>query len=244
MKSSRFFEFKNNNKSFLLNHLFEKIKLLVPNLIQELKPNTLFYRSRKNFPINLKTKEEYMKELGPPPYKNSQNNRMSPDGISYFYLSENIETSLSEIGITILNNIFIGEFRLLKSIKIIDLSILNDFSFEKKYTNIFSVDYIHKTEDIINFFKEFSKEISKPVDNKDNSREYIPTQVLTEFIRSKGFKGIKYKSSKNPKGNNYVLFFGPEDNEYLEKYNEFFDLNNVFQYKVLSEVRIVQFDNI
>jgi hypothetical protein len=46
---------------------------------------------------------------------------------------------------------------------------------------------------------------SWPVTKSDSKSEYAPTQIISEFIKSKGYNGIIYKSSLT-QGHNYVLF--------------------------------------
>ena len=51
----------------------------------------------------------------------------------------------------------------------------------------------------IRFLHEFTKEVSKPISNR-NTMEYVPTQVMTEFFRyniKPSINGIVYMSSKN-----------------------------------------------
>ena len=56
---------------------------------------------------------------------------------------------------------------------------------------------------------QFAWEISKPVSEKEAKLEYVPNQLLAEYIRKLGYKGIIFSSSVNPGGKNYVLFYGP-----------------------------------
>lgn len=63
------------------------------------------------------------------------------------------------------------------------------------------------------FLKRFNKEVTKPVAQDDKDIEYIPTQVLTEYLRYmfKDYKrrtidGIIYGSSQEAKNKNLVLF--------------------------------------
>lgn len=235
LHSNRFFDFGNINRKRILAYLINELLSVLPNAKRIINKDKKFYRARKFDKIeDFENKEKYKKELGPPPYKVSlkKNNRMSPPGISYFYVADDIETCLKEIDASITEKIIIGEFMLKKEIKILDLSNFEISDKQKKeYTNIFSKKYKHKYIDLINYFKSFAEDISKPINDDDEIYEYIPTQVLTEFIRKVEFDGIKYKSSKNPKGNNYVLFFGPEDSPFIKNFNKTFELNNYYLYR-------------
>ena len=64
----------------------------------------------------------------------------------------------------------------------------------------------------------FAKDIARPVDRKDRSIhiEYIPSQVVTEFIRDSQFHygtvdGILYPSDLHAGGRNLVLFATQND---------------------------------
>lgn len=69
------------------------------------------------------------------------------------------------------------------------------------------------------FLYAFSSEITKPVERDERVHvEYIPSQVVTEYIRDakigkRGFDGIRYPSALKKKGSNIVLFATPENVE-------------------------------
>ena len=46
---------------------------------------------------------------------------------------------------------------------------------------------------------------AKPVRHPE-SKEYVPTQMIAELFKSKGFDGIRYKSLLSDDGCNLVLF--------------------------------------
>ncbi|MCP5417694.1 MAG: RES family NAD+ phosphorylase [Chromatiaceae bacterium] len=46
---------------------------------------------------------------------------------------------------------------------------------------------------------------TKPVTNEDESSDYVPTQILAEQFKSKGFDGVCFKSSMGA-GHNFILF--------------------------------------
>jgi len=70
------------------------------------------------------------------------------------------------------------------------------------------------------FARDFISELSAPYNKHENLIDYAPTQVLSEFIRSQGYDGIKFNSSQNPGGYNYTLFCGPKDDG-LDDYSYF-----------------------
>lgn len=142
-----------------------------------------------------------LKELSPAPPNRSKNNRMSPAGISYTYLSDKVDTCLSEIKAQIGDEVLMGGFETKRKLKILDLSIEPNFITK----SIFSENYNHNENWIEDFVKHFKQEISLTID--DNKEiDYVATQVLAEYIRKIGFRGIKYESSLVKGSYNYVLF--------------------------------------
>ena len=141
-------------------------------------------------------------EISPPPPNLAKNYRMSPAGISYTYLSTDIKTCLMEIKIKNCENAIVGEFITKKSLKILDLSYTPVYEVK----SCFSPDYDHSQNWIADFVDHFKNEISTPISEDDGELEYVATQLLAEYIRMKKYDGIKFKSSLNPEGFNYVLF--------------------------------------
>ncbi len=188
------------------NEFLKALKKIIDgnDLVKKLKAETTFYRARK--PEGSKIFKTAI-DLGPPPVKQSiQSNRMNPPGIPMLYGSDNIDLALREI---YSSKGYVGKFKVTKDINIIDLVKL------PKVPGVFSGAYYDEVQSL-QFINGFSKEISKPI-KRDNivHIEYIPTQVVTEFIkttkfRNKNIHGIKFKSA-NGGGNNLVFFAGQND---------------------------------
>lgn len=71
-----------------------------------------------------------------------------------------------------------------------------------------------------------SKEFSYP--NYGNPKDYIPTLYFCEYLRQKGFDGIKYKSVVSSEGTNVIIF----------------DTNSVDKAYKIIELRVFEVDNI
>ncbi|MCH7927666.1 MAG: RES family NAD+ phosphorylase, partial [Candidatus Dadabacteria bacterium] len=56
------------------------------------------------------------------------------------------------------------------------------------------------------FISQLEDVLSKPLRRSDNKLDYIPTQYLSEFIKSLDYDGIEYKSSLNTEGYNLAIF--------------------------------------
>ena len=71
-----------------------------------------------------------------------------------------------------------------------------------------------------------SKEFSYP--NYGNPQDYIPTQYLCEYLRQKGFDGIRYKSAVSPEGTNLIIFYTDSaDKAYKIVESRVFEVENV-----------------
>lgn len=149
--------------------------------------------------------------IGPAPYTAVKHNRMSPAGIPYIYLSNNIRTCSKETRIQDRQNVLLGKFSVKSSLKMLDLTTKNIESLPSYPGSIFSETYDADMLWIRDFLLQFAHEISKPIREDVSNLEYVPTQLMAEYIRKFGYQGIIFSSSVNPSGSNYVLFYGPID---------------------------------
>ena len=127
--------------------------------------------------------------MGKPSPKNSENGRASPKGIPYLYVASSANTAISEVRPVILDRVTVGEFRINQKISVVDLrrKIIGDpFRYGDNLREI--VDYLL-------FMHKLGSELSKTVSPRDSDTAYLPTQYLSEFIKSTGYDGILYGSS-------------------------------------------------
>ncbi|MGV8058638.1 MAG: RES domain-containing protein [Smithellaceae bacterium] len=185
--------------------ILEPVLLLLDDQSITLPLETTLWRAREEGTDIPKSAKEIQKALGPPPLDKAKHSRMSPSGISYMYLSDTPETCLAEIKPDVGTRTWLGQFLTKKDLKILDLADVR----AQYPDSIFSPDYDHDKNWATNFLKSFAHEISRPFKEESNALGYVPTQVFTELIRSKGYDGIKYKSSQRPTGTNFTLFCGP-----------------------------------
>ncbi len=179
------------------------------NLIKELKTDSHFFRARQHENENdIKS----ISDIASPPDRFARmSNRMSPVGVSMFYGAFDRITAIKEtrneknekekfISVAQLTNI--------NDLQIIDLTKLPPIPsiFDKENRK-----YYYSTIFLSAFVYELSKEIKR--DGKEHI-EYVPTQVVTEFIRyvfpeisNYKIDGLIYPSSKTKKGKCCVLFF-------------------------------------
>lgn len=191
-----------------LDHILPELGYIVKEhkLIKVLSVGTCYYRVRNH---DKSKKAANFKELAAPPSQFVKYpNRMSPEGVSMFYGSENLRLCLREAQVDKeaskddLMTSF-GRFELTQEINVIDFTELpqqpNFWSGEDNQT--------------LAFLYSFSKEISRPIEN-EKIEEYIPTQVMTGFFQHSfydryGIKidGLIYHSAKEKGSKCCVLFF-------------------------------------
>jgi len=176
---------------------FEKMRTVLPK-------GTSVLRARKFDPGVLIPSPIDESVCGPPPSHLARSMRMNPDGISYFYAAADETTCLLEVRASLKDQVVIGEFQNTRDLNIVDFTKLPE-----ELTDMFHPEYIHNERLELEFLEEFQNEISIPYSDKDSVIEYIPTQILTEYIRYLKYDGVKFKSSLVKSGSvNYLFFCG------------------------------------
>jgi hypothetical protein len=120
---------------------------------------------------------------------------MNPSGISYFYGSEDMGTCKKEVRPKPGEHVIYGQFRTKRELSIIDLS-------EKVFIgakSVFDPDYDHAYNWASSFVESFVEEISKPIDPAEAPIEYMPTQILCEYIRKLGYDGVAFNREETTK---------------------------------------------
>ena len=146
------------------------------------------------------------REIGPPPSEMARGGRMNAQGIPVFYGAMDVATCVSEIRPPVGSYVVVGKFDLLRSVRLLDFNALTGVYVQASY---FAPDYSSRKGRIA-FLQRLVDEISRPVMPKDEEREYLPTQVVAEYLANKvspRLDGIIFPSSQtNGVGRNLVLF--------------------------------------
>ncbi|WP_040550745.1 RES family NAD+ phosphorylase [Pyramidobacter piscolens] len=141
-------------------------------------------------------------EMGAPPDNKAKGGRVNPMGISILYLSDSTETTLYEIRAGVYDFVTVGRFKLQKDIEVINLAGIDHIS---PFIGIdYGFDFIQYAMNI-EHLKMISQEIAKPLRN-DNALDYLPTQYISDYIRSRGYDGIEYISTMCKNGANLAVF--------------------------------------
>jgi len=178
--------------------IFTKMTVTLP-------AETRIWRARYN-PDGHINQDTLHLECGPPPRNKAIPLRMNPSGISYFYGAEDIDTCKAEIRLEPGDQVLCGLFSTTRDLTIVDLS-------KKVHVgrlSFFDPEYDHAYNWASLFVESFIEEVSRPIHKDESSIEYVPTQILCEYIRKLGYHGVKFKSSITGRMN-YTLFCGRKE---------------------------------
>lgn len=126
--------------------------------------------------------------------------RANPKGIPCLYVATDKETAMSEVRPWLNATISVGRFRVARDLKILDFSVAQE---KRKFHIYLSEPDLEKRIEAV--WSDIDKAFSRPTKNSDIKSDYAPTQIISEFVKSKGYDGIAYKSSFS-KGHNIALF--------------------------------------
>jgi hypothetical protein len=124
--------------------------------------------------------------------------RANPRGIPYLYMASNKETAMAEVRPWIGSHVSVSQFKTMK-----DLKIMNCTSDRSNFIYYFKEPPPKEREQAV--WADIDRAFSRPVTPSDDVDDYVPTQIIAELFKTKGFDGIGYRSSLG-KGYNVVLF--------------------------------------
>lgn len=218
LHEQRFF---NNNALGKLREIFDGLHLLRDGAnnpaVYELKaddPNATFYRARINNSSDGRhnISKKPAKELGPPPDFLRRAGRMNSSGILAFYGAFDIDTCIAELRPAVGETVISAKFNLSRPILVLDTT---KFTGRPKDINIFAKTHIKRMR-LWKFMSTFMNEIAQPCLPNDEHLDYVPTQVVSEYLRHlhKFKKGdgertvdaIIYRSAQNGTGKNIAIF--------------------------------------
>jgi hypothetical protein len=142
-----------------------------------------------------------VEEMGAPPPHLAGHGRANPAGIPYLYLGSTEGTAVSEVRPHTGDLACVAEFSV-PSLKVVDLRsprsrvspfILSDSS---------EISQLYADLPLL---ERLGDELTRPVLPRGAAFEYTPSQYLCEFIKTRGFDGVIYRSSVGD-GINLALF--------------------------------------
>ncbi len=132
--------------------------------------------------------------------------RINPKGIPVLYLSTKRDTAMSEVRPWLGSLVSCAQFKTKRDLRIVDCSLRHD----EKLTIYFEEPDAQKKEAAV--WRNIDQAFSHPVDSCENPAGYVPTQIIAELFKEKGYDGIAYKSMFGDDGYNVALF-NPDDAE-------------------------------
>uniref|UniRef100_UPI00404A4E86 RES family NAD+ phosphorylase n=2 Tax=Flavobacterium sp. TaxID=239 RepID=UPI00404A4E86 len=209
-------EIKTVNRFHLKSPLdLEKLKSLFRHFQKDLPNGKKFYRAR----ISDNPKGFSIDKMGNPPNKLAKSGRANPNGISYLYLANDITTTLYEVRASLFDYVSVSAFRLEENISVVNLS--------RSTYDVFRLAELESLENVMihgSFIDKLEQELSKPRRRNDSELDYLPTQYISELIKSMGFDGIEFKSSLHSEGIN-IAIFNPEKFKCLDV--KVYDITNI-----------------
>ena len=145
-------------------------------------------------------------EIGPPRPAAAVAGRMNARGISTFYGATDREVALSEVRPFVGSRVVTAKFDLLRPISLLDLEALSEVSASG---SLFDDNHRYQMAKA-NFLQSLSQKMTAPVLPDAEIFEYLPTQVIAEYLASQvkpELDGILYPSAQTRKGKNNVVLF-------------------------------------
>lgn len=214
MYSQRFF---NGDAKTLLEELFDKVHFQTDADKQPafyaIETGTMVHRARQARTIEeaKKLSIDPAKQLGPPPPELRKPGRMNAAGIGAFYGGLDEATCLAELRPPVGSLVCLASFRLRRSVYVLDFT---RFENPGRDIDLFSKNYVARTTQWA-FMQTFQQEISRPILPNDVHLEYVPTQVVAEYLAGlpvslgktrRRIEGLVFRSAQRPEGRNLVLF--------------------------------------
>lgn len=131
-------------------------------------------------------------ELGPPPAAKAVAGRMNPAGIPVFYGALSEATAIAEVRPSVGGLVLVGKFRVVRAIELLDLSRVHAVPIGSIFDPEYDVRFSRRS-----FLSGFHRLIAKPVQPRDETLEYVPTQAVAEYVANVlGLDGIVYASAQ------------------------------------------------
>ena len=144
--------------------------------------------------------------LGSPPAVFAVAGRMNARGISVFYGANDPEVAIAEVRPPVGSQVMLARFDIVRPLRLLDLTALSAVT-EKG--SVFDSSWAARLERAT-FLRSLSQRITKPVMPDDEAFEYLPTQVIADFLATENepvLDGILFPSAQAAgEGLNVVLF--------------------------------------
>jgi hypothetical protein len=167
-----------------------------------LKDKKRLYRARiSNNGVPLKPKDMWSA-----PFGLASPGRLNASGIGYLYLSEDIMVCLQEIKASVNDICTVATFEVeTNDLKVVDLGQISNIS-------IFTTPSLSRYLMNYDIFQDIDSAMIKTSQKNKSETEFVPTEFMSDLIKSTGADGIMYKSTLDASIEDVVLFDGSESN--------------------------------
>ena len=141
-------------------------------------------------------------EMGAPPRGKASAGRANPAGISYLYVASDEATAVAEVRAEPGDWVTVASVTLPKGCS----RVLDTVRIER-IVDPFAYGDLGPPLMVRSLLWLFASELSRPVRESDHQIEYVGTQFLCEYFRTKGFDGVIYPSAMT--GGINAVFFDP-----------------------------------
>ncbi|MBB5342015.1 RES domain-containing protein [Edaphobacter lichenicola] len=118
--------------------------------------------------------------IGPPPPQVAAAGRMNARGIPVFYGATDRNVALAEVRPPVGSKVVVAQFDIIRPLQLLDVEALRSLSVDG---SVFDPQYLPRKQKAA-FLSGLSEEITKPVMPDDETLNYIPTQVIAEYLAS------------------------------------------------------------
>ncbi|WP_406841832.1 HEPN-associated N-terminal domain-containing protein (plasmid) [Streptomyces sp. AHU1] len=167
------------------------------DLVRKIPAGTKLWRAREVQDSEVTTATGWCAaDLGTAPRKFARtSNRMSPAGIPMFYGAFDQDTAVQEVTRGEQLRLAIGTFELSRSCTVVDFTRLPSIP------SIFDAEYSYQRRTLL-FLRQFVAQMAQPVRDGYDQIDYVPTQVVAEFLLKvfnpdDPIQGLVYTSSLN-----------------------------------------------
>lgn len=150
--------------------------------------------------------ESPARELGPPPPALAAAGRMNAKGISVFYGAFEVETCLAEARAPVGSSVVTAQFEITRELRLLDFNALAGcFSGGSVFDPASEQKWGREA-----FLRSLVDEISRPIMPHEEDSEYLPTQIVAEYLYERldtPVDGLIFRSPQTAgNGQNVVLF--------------------------------------
>lgn len=202
-------DFKNHvfykNRFFISHPLLDMVREQAQNNTMPVDVDKIYYRARiidENALVDLNNADNIYKEsfkclskkgsFIPRDSKKVQSGRANPQFITYLYVAEHITTALLEVRPLLSDKVNLAEIKVISPLQIANLSAANLRTYDEERKSM---------EDYILYYIQLAFSVST-----HNPNDYIPSQIIAEYLKNLGYDGIKFNSSLHKGGANLTIF--------------------------------------